>query len=89
MFASWGVETINTYSVDEIRAALHCLADEERYGVILRAKGIVKGTDGNWIHFDYVPDGIDVRNGGADVIGKLCVIGAEIQEKVLQALFRV
>ena len=89
VFASWGVETINTYSVDEIRAALLCLADEERYGVILRAKGIVKGTDGNWIHFDYVPDGIDVRNGGADVIGKLCVIGAEIQEEALQALFRV
>ena len=89
VFASWGVETINTYSVDEIRAALHCLADEERYGVILRAKGIVKGTDGNWIHFDYVPDGIDVRNGGADVIGKLCVIGAGIQEEALQALFHV
>ena len=89
VFTSWGVETINTYSAEEIRMALGRLADEERFGVILRAKGIVKGEDGNWIHFDYVPDGIDVRRGGADVIGKLCVIGAEIREEALKTLFRI
>lgn len=65
------------------------LSDEDRFGVVLRAKGIVKGTEGSWIHFDYVPDGVDVRTGGADVIGKLCVIGADIREDALKELFRI
>lgn len=89
VFTSWGVETINAYSMEEIRADLEKLADEHRYGTVLRAKGIVKGCDGNWIHFDYVPGSVDVRAGGADVIGKLCVIGAEIYEDALKQLFRV
>ena len=89
MFSSWGVETIRSYSVETIHGALQALADEEQYGVILRAKGIVAGTDGQWIHFDYVPGGVDVRFGGADVIGKLCVIGAEINEDALKTLFGV
>ncbi len=88
VFTSWGVETINTYSMDEIRDALEQLADEERFGVILRAKGIVQHQDGTWIHFDYVPGDVDVRMGGADVIGKLCVIGADIHEEALKNLFR-
>ena len=89
VFTSWGVETINAYSAAEIHSALEQLADEGRFGTVLRAKGIVKGEDGSWIHFDYVPDGVDVRFGGADVIGKLCVIGAEIRENELKTLFRV
>ena len=89
VFASWGVETVNTYSADEIHHALDSLADEERFGIVLRAKGIVKGNDGSWIHFDYVPGDVNVRHGGADVIGKLCVIGAEIHEDALKNLFRV
>ena len=89
VFASWGTETVNTYSVEEVRLALEQLADEQRFGVVLRAKGIVKGEDGAWIHFDYVPGGVDVRCGGADVIGKLCVIGADIHEEALKALFHV
>ncbi len=89
VFASWGVETVNIYSADEIRNFLEQLSDEHRYGTVLRAKGIVKGLDGNWIHFDYVPGDVDVRIGGADVIGKLCVIGAEIHEDALKSLFRV
>lgn len=89
VFSSWGVETIRAYSVETIHGALQALADEEQYGVILRAKGIVAGTDGQWIHFDYVPGGVDVRFGGADVIGKLCVIGAEINEDALKTLFGV
>ena len=89
VFASWGVETVNTYSSETIRYALEQLSDEERFGVVLRAKGIVKGEDGSWIHFDYVPGAVDVRCGGADVIGKLCVIGADINNDALQALFCV
>lgn len=89
VFASWGAETVNAYTADEIRCALESLSDENRFGVVLRAKGIVKGSDGAWIHFDYVPDGVDVRSGGADVIGKLCVIGADIHEEALKELFRI
>ena len=89
VFASWGVETVNTYSMDEIHHALDSLADEESFGMVLRAKGIVKGDDGAWIHFDYVPGDVNVRHGGADVIGKLCVIGAELHEDALKKLFRV
>ena len=87
VFASWGVETVNVYSADEIHSALEQLADEGRFGIVLRAKGIVKNVDGSWIHFDYVPGDIDVRIGGADVIGKLCVIGADIHEDALKELF--
>lgn len=89
VFTSWGVETVNAYSAEEIRSALEQLADEERFGIVLRAKGIVKGTDGTWVHFDYVPDDVDVRAGGADVIGKLCVIGADIREDALKELFKI
>ena len=89
VFSSWGVETIRAYSAEDIHKALSALADEEKYGVILRAKGIVAGTDGQWIHFDYVPGDVDVRFGGADVIGKLCVIGADIHEDALKSLFDV
>ena len=55
--------------------------------MILRAKGIVAGEDGNWIHFDYVPGEADVRNGGADVTGKLCVIGSKVDKDAVKALF--
>lgn len=89
VFSSWGVETINTYSDNEIETALHALADEARFGSVLRAKGIVAGGDGQWIHFDYVPGDVNVRLGGADVIGKICVIGAAINESELKKLFRV
>ena len=89
VFTSWGVETVRNYSVDEIRSALEKLADEERFGVVLRAKGIVKSAEGTWIHFDFVPGGVDVRTGCADVIGKICVIGAELHEDALKALFGI
>lgn len=89
VFSSWGVETIRSFSVEDIRFALEQLSDENRFGVILRAKGIVSGVDGTWIHFDYVPGDVDVRIGGADVIGRLCVIGSQLCEDALQELFRV
>ena len=68
---------------------LEMLADETRFGSVLRAKGIVHGVNGAWIHFDYVPGDVDVRSGCADVIGKICVIGAAINESELKTLFRV
>ena len=87
MFTSWGKETSKKYAKEEIEACLCALQDEETYGMILRAKGIVAGKNGEWIHFDYVPGEPDVRTGGALVIGRLCVIGSKINEEKLDALF--
>ena len=89
VFTSWGVETAKKFTAEEIENALKALDDAEKYGVILRAKGIVEGTDGKWIHYDYIPDGIDVRYGSADITGRLCVIGSEINEENLKELFGV
>ncbi len=87
MFTSWGKETADPYSEDEIKAALEALQDEEKYGVILRAKGIVAGKGGEWIHFDYVPGDPDVRHGSAGTTGRLCVIGSKINEAAIEELF--
>ena len=87
VFTSWGKETPRTYTQEEITAALEALSDEEKYGMILRAKGIVAGEDGQWIHFDYVPGTPDVRTGSASTIGRLCVIGSKINEKAITELF--
>ena len=65
------------------------LLDSGKFGIVLRAKGIVPGVDGEWIHFDFVPGEINVRSGGADVIGKICVIGAELDETGVAKLFGV
>ncbi len=87
VFTSWGIETPAAYTQEQITACLNALGDEEKYGVILRAKGIVAGKDGNWIHFDYVPGVPDVRTGSAGTIGRLCVIGSKIKEDAIAALF--
>ena len=87
IFTSWGVETLHKYSMEQMKSILAALQEEEAYGMILRAKGIVQSVDGSWIHFDYVPGEPDVRHGSAAPIGKLCVIGAHIKEDALQALF--
>jgi len=87
IFTSWGVETTRKFTKEEIENALAALADDEKYGVILRAKGIVAGADGAWLHFDFVPEESSVREGAAMVIGRLCVIGANIKEEALKALF--
>ncbi len=88
VFTSWGVETSKKFSESELKAQLSALADSDKYGVILRAKGIVAGEKG-WLHFDYIPDGIDVRTGGAAYTGRLCVIGSHIKEEELKKLFGV
>ena len=89
VFTSFGRETTRKYTTDEITNALNELDDAGKYGIILRAKGIVAGVDGNWIHFDYVPGEPDVRTGSADITGRLCVIGSKINEEELAKLFNV
>ena len=87
VFTSWGHETARKFSEEEIRAILTKLDDNETYGMILRAKGIVDATDGEWIYFDYVPGEIDIRRGGAAVTGRFCVIGSKMNEDALKELF--
>ncbi len=89
VFTSWGVETANKYSKDEIESILVKLDDAASYGAILRAKGVVAGSDGQWIHYDYVPEEHDVRTGPASFTGRICVIGSKLNEEALKALFRV
>ena len=88
VFTSWGVETARKFSKADIEAALTEL-DSGKYGMILRAKGIVPGTDGQWIHFDFVPGEIDLRHGVAAVTGRLCVIGSKLDEQGVAQLFGV
>ena len=89
VFTSWGTETPRKYTDDEIRTALDALINEHRYGIVLRAKGIVPATDGGWIHFDYVPGESDVRRGSAQVTGRVCVIGSHLAEDALKELFHI
>ena len=89
VFTSFGVETTVRFNREKLAQILLALQDEERYGVILRAKGIVPASDGSWIHFDYVPGEPDVRVGSASTIGRLCVIGSKLHEDELKALFGV
>ena len=87
VFTSWGTETPRPYTIEAITAALEALSDEETYGIVLRAKGIVAGEDGQWIHFDYVPGVPDVRHGSAETTGRLCVIGSKLNEEAVAKLF--
>ena len=89
VFTSWGRETAKKFTADEIKAALEALEDEKKYGLVLRAKGIVEATDGSWIHYDYVPGVPDVRTGSAGTIGRLCVIGSQLNEEAVAELFGV
>ena len=89
VFTSWGMETPRKFTEEELRAILDQLQDEERFGVILRAKGLVNAADGEWLYFDYVPGETDLRRGGAAVTGRFCVIGSKINESALKELFQV
>ncbi len=89
IFENIGVETAKRFSVESLRAALAQLSDEEEYGSILRAKGIVQTEEGSWLQFDYVPGETEIRAGSADYTGRLCVIGTHIDEKALHTLFGV
>ncbi len=89
VFTSWGKETPHKYNEDKLREILDTLADTEKYGVILRAKGIVPGDAGEWLYFDLVPGEFEIRKGKADITGKLCVIGSKLKEDDLAQLFEV
>ena len=89
VFDNIGVETAKRFTEDGLREALGKLTDEEEYGSILRAKGIVQAEDGRWLHFDYVPGETEIRYGSADYTGRLCVIGTHIDESALHQLFGV
>ena len=88
VFTSWGVETTRKFTVEEIEDILSQFTSGI-YGAVLRAKGIVAGADGQWIHFDYVPGEENVRHGAASTMGRLCVIGAKIDTSAMKALFGV
>ena len=88
VFTSWGKETARKYTEAELNFALESL-DSGELGAVLRAKGIVPGTEGQWFHFDYVPGEHQVRTGAADVTGRLCVIGSKLDEKALDQLFKL
>ena len=89
VFDSFGVETAKKFTKAELEIILKALTDEMTYGVIVRAKGIVEGDGGKWIHFDYVPGEPDVRDGAASVTGKICVIGAKLEKEKIRKLFNV
>ena len=88
VFTSWGVETTHKFTVEEIEDILSQFTSGI-YGAVLRAKGIVAGADGQWIHFDYVPGEENARHGAASTMGRLCVIGAKIDTSAMKALFGV
>ena len=89
VFDSIGIETTRKFTMEKIREVLEAIEDQHEYGFVLRAKGIVAGEDGKWIHFDYVPGEPDVRNGSAEVTGRICVIGTDIDEGKIHRLFQV
>ena len=86
MFTSFGLETSDKFTKEQIEDCLDEIMTG-RYGMVLRAKGILPGVSGQWLHFDYVPGEKEIRTGAADVIGKLCVIGTGLDKKGLTALF--
>ena len=88
VFTSWGMETAKKFTEDGLRDVLTALGDESKYGAVLRAKGIVAASEGEWIHFDYTPGEINIRRGSAGVTGRLCVIGHELHEDAVAELFR-
>lgn len=88
IFTSWGRETARKYSREDLQEALSALAMGEDYGYILRAKGMLPCEDGQtWLHFDLVPGEFQIRDGGADYTGRLCVIGSDLKEDALEKLF--
>ena len=87
VFVSWGKETAKKYNKEELKVKLEALNCEEHFGVVLRAKGMVAGDDGQWIYFDMVPGEAEVRNGAPEFTGRICVIGSKLNEEALEELF--
>lgn len=89
VFTSWGRETPHKFDEQELKQTLEILANETGYGTILRAKGIVAGTEGSWIQFDLVPGEVEMRKGSPDYTGRLCVIGSDLKTEELTKLFHL
>ena len=87
MFSSFGCETTKKFTKEGIESVLDTFSEDDSYGMILRAKGIVEGENGEWIHFDYVPAEPNVRYGTPGVIGRLCVIGSGIDNDKIKEIF--
>lgn len=89
IFTSWGIESPKKYSADDVNRILNELDDADKYGIVLRAKGMVPSKDGGdkWVYFDYVPEESEIRSGKPDVTGKICVIGSKLNEDNLSLLF--
>lgn len=87
VFTSWGIETNRKYDMNEIENILKELDNSSKYGMVLRAKGIVSSKDGKWIYFDYVPEETNIREGNAISMGRLCVIGSKMNQEAISELF--
>ena len=87
VFGSWGMETPDQYSKEDLEKILAALEDDDKYGMVLRAKGMVPCTEGGFIYFDYVPEESNIRPGKPDVTGRFCVIGSKLKEDALKELF--
>ncbi|WP_230398581.1 CobW family GTP-binding protein [Novisyntrophococcus fermenticellae] len=87
VFTSWGRETIKKFDENQIRTILNDLSENENFGVVLRAKGMVEGKNGQWIYFDMVPGEADVREGSPEYTGRICVIGSKLAEDKLEEVF--
>ena len=87
VFTSWGQETVKTFTKEQIEGVLKKLSEDTAYGMVLRAKGMVAGADGQWIYFDMVPEEYEVRDGAPEFTGRICVIGSKLAEDKLAELF--
>ena len=87
VFTSWGQETVKTFTKEQIEDILKKLSEDTAYGMVLRAKGMVAGADGQWIYFDMVPEEYEVRDGAPEFTGRICVIGSKLAEDKLAELF--
>ena len=89
IFTSWGVETPHKYEKSQIEDVLKKFSESDEYGIIIRAKGMVAGSDGEWIYFDYVPGEYEIRKGEPEYTGRLCVIGTNLNEDEIKKLFQL
>ena len=87
VFTSWGRETIKKYTREGLEKILEALSESDKYGIILRAKGMLPAEDGTWIYFDMVPEETEIREGAPEYTGRLCVIGSKLNEDKLAELF--
>ncbi len=86
VFENIGIETVRRIDRAQLEKALKEIENEEKYGTVLRMKGILQSTDGSWIHFDYTPGESEIRSGSADYTGRMCVIGCDLKEDEIKAL---